>query len=98
MGRQPATAVPLPALTHRLDYTYPTRTPRPEPRRHTVFVYAAIGLLGLLFLLAMLFMGDVFGGDHDFDHSVEHDGDFGGGPSFLSARIISAFITAFGVG
>ncbi len=63
-----------------------------------MFVYAAIGLLGLLILLAMLFMGDVFGGDHDFDHSVEHDGDFGGGPSFLSARIISAFITAFGVG
>jgi membrane protein implicated in regulation of membrane protease activity len=62
-----------------------------------VFVYAAIGTIGLLFLLAMLFMGDVFGGDHDFDHSVDH-GDLGGGPSFLSARIICAFITAFGVG
>jgi len=65
-----------------------------------VFVYAAIGLLGLLFLLAMLFMGDLFGGDHDFDHGGDfgHDGDFGGGPSFLSARIICSFITAFGVG
>jgi membrane protein implicated in regulation of membrane protease activity len=65
-----------------------------------VFVYAAIGLLGLLFLLAMLFMGDLFGGDHDFDHGgdIGHDGDFGSGPSFLSARIISSFITAFGVG
>ena len=63
-----------------------------------MFVYAAIGALGLLMLLAMLFMGDVFGGDHDFDHSVDHDADIGGGPSFLSARIISAFITAFGVG
>lgn len=65
-----------------------------------MFVYAAIGALGLLFLLAMLFMGDVFGGDHDFDHGgdIGHDGDFGSGPSFLSARIIFAFITAFGVG
>lgn len=62
-----------------------------------MFVYAAIGAVGLLFLLAMLFVGDLFG-DHDFDHSLEHDGDVGGGPSFLSARIISAFITAFGVG
>jgi membrane protein implicated in regulation of membrane protease activity len=65
-----------------------------------VFVYAAVGGMGLLFLLAMLFMGDVFGGDHDFDSGGDlgHDGDFGSGPSFLSARIISAFITAFGVG
>ena len=65
-----------------------------------MFVYAAIGAVGLLFLLAMLFMGDVFGGDHDFDHGgdIGHDGDFGSGPSFLSARIICSFITAFGVG
>jgi membrane protein implicated in regulation of membrane protease activity len=65
-----------------------------------VFVYAAVGAIGLLILLAMLFVGDLFGGDHDFDHGGEigHDGDFGSGPSFLSARIISAFITAFGVG
>ena len=63
-----------------------------------MFVYAAIGAVGLLFLLGMLFVGDLFGADHDFDHSIEHDGDLGGGPSFLSARIISAFITAFGVG
>ena len=63
-----------------------------------MFVYAAIGLLGLLMLLAMLFVGDLFG-DHDFDHGdIGHDADFGGGPSFLSARIICAFITAFGVG
>jgi len=65
-----------------------------------VFVYAAIGAVGLLLLLGMLFMGDVMGGDHDFDHGgdIGHDGDFGGGPSFLSARIICSFITAFGVG
>ncbi len=61
-----------------------------------MFVYAAVGAVGLLFLLGMLFVGDLLGGDHDFDHSVDHD--LGGGPSFLSARIIAAFITAFGVG
>ena len=63
-----------------------------------MFVYAAVGAIGLLFLLGMLFVGDLLGGDHDFDHSFDHDGDVAGGPSFLSARIISAFITAFGVG
>jgi membrane protein implicated in regulation of membrane protease activity len=63
-----------------------------------VLVYTAVGALGLLFLLTMLFVGDLFGGDHDFDHGFDHDGDVGGGPSFFSARIIAAFMTAFGVG
>jgi len=63
-----------------------------------VLIYAAIGAFGLLFLLLMLFVGEVFGGDHDMDHAVDHDSDLGGGPSFLSARIIAAFMTAFGVG
>jgi membrane protein implicated in regulation of membrane protease activity len=63
-----------------------------------VLVYAAVGAIGLLFLLTMLFVGDLFGGDHDFEHGFDHDGDAGGGPSFLSARIIAAFMTAFGVG
>jgi membrane protein implicated in regulation of membrane protease activity len=62
-----------------------------------VAVYAAVGAFGLLFLLVMLFVGDLFGGDHDFEHGVDH-GDAGGGPSFFSARIIAAFMTAFGVG
>jgi membrane protein implicated in regulation of membrane protease activity len=64
-----------------------------------VLVYAAIGAVGLLFLLGMLVLGDIFGGDHDFDHGgFDHDTDFGGGPSFFSARMIAAFLTAFGVG
>lgn len=63
-----------------------------------MLIYAAVGAVGLLFLLLMLFVGEVFGGDHDMDHALDHDGDLGGGPSFLSARIIAAFMTAFGVG
>ena len=68
-----------------------------------MLIYAAIGAFGLLFLLAMLFIGEVFGGDHDF-----HAGDIGGdhgevgghdaGPSIFSARIMASFLTAFGVG
>jgi membrane protein implicated in regulation of membrane protease activity len=62
-----------------------------------VLVYAAIGAFGLLFLLVMLFVGEL-GADHDIDHGIDHDSDFAGGPSFFSARIMAAFITAFGVG
>jgi membrane protein implicated in regulation of membrane protease activity len=63
-----------------------------------MLIYAAIGAFGLLFLLAMLFVGDVFGGDHEL-HVGDH-GDFGhdGGPSIFSARIMASFLTAFGVG
>jgi membrane protein implicated in regulation of membrane protease activity len=67
-----------------------------------MLIYAAIGAFGLLFLLVMLFVGDVFGGDHDV-HVGEAGGghvDVGhdGGPGFLSARIMASFLTAFGVG
>ena len=49
-----------------------------------MLVYAAIGAVGLLFLLVMLFVGDLFG-DHDVDHpDLDHDG----GPSFLSMRVM----------
>ena len=67
-----------------------------------MLIYAAIGAFGLLFLLVMLFVGDLFGGDHDL-----HGGDFGGdhgevghegGPGIFSARIMASFLTAFGVG
>jgi len=67
-----------------------------------MLIYAAIGAFGLLFLLVMLFVGDLFGGDHDI-----HGGDFGGdhgdvghegGPGIFSARIMASFLTAFGVG
>ena len=67
-----------------------------------MLIYAAIGAFGLIFLLGMLFVGDLFGGDHEI-HVGEVGGDHGdvgheGGPGFLSARIMSSFLTAFGVG
>ena len=65
-----------------------------------MLIYAAIGAFGFLFLLLMLFVGELFGGDHDVaghDHDVAHDGD-AGGPSIFSARIMASFLTAFGVG
>jgi len=62
-----------------------------------MLIYAAIGAFGLGFLLLMLFVGELFGGDHDTDHGIDHD-DVGGGPSVFSARIIASFMTAFGVG
>lgn len=66
-----------------------------------MLIYAAIGAFGLLFLLVMLFVGDLFGGDHEV-----HVGDAGGhgdfghesGPGIFSARIMASFLTAFGVG
>jgi membrane protein implicated in regulation of membrane protease activity len=64
-----------------------------------MLIYAAIGAFGFLFLLIMLFVGEIFGGDHDMGgHDVAmHDGD-AGGPSIFSARIMASFLTAFGVG
>jgi len=67
-----------------------------------MFIYAAIGAFGFLFLVVMLFVGEVFGGDHDIhvgdiggDHAdVSHEG----GPSIFSARVMASFLTAFGVG
>jgi membrane protein implicated in regulation of membrane protease activity len=64
-----------------------------------MLIYAAIGAFGLLFLLVMLFVGDLFGGDHDGDFGGDH-GEIGhdSGPGFLSARVMSSFLMAFGVG
>ncbi len=69
-----------------------------------MLIYAAIGAIGLLFLLVMLFVGEIFGGDHD----VHVEGDAGGhgvgehaegpGPSIFSARVMASFLTAFGGG
>jgi membrane protein implicated in regulation of membrane protease activity len=63
-----------------------------------MLIYAAIGAFGLIFLLVMLFVGDVFGGDHEV-HVGDH-GDIGheAGPGIFSARIMASFLTAFGVG
>lgn len=67
-----------------------------------MFIYAAIGAFGFLFLVVMLFVGEVFGGDHDV-HVGDIGGDHGdvsheGGPSIFSARVMASFLTAFGVG
>ena len=62
-----------------------------------MLIYAGIAAFGLLLLLILLFVGEIFGGDHDFGH----DGDIGGhdgGPSIFSIRIMAAFLTAFGAG
>ena len=64
-----------------------------------MLLYAAIGAIGLLFLLAMLFVGEIFGGDHDGHLEMGHAGlEHDAGPSIFSSRIIGAFLTAFGVG
>ena len=63
-----------------------------------MFIYIVIALTGLVLLLVMLLVGEVFG-DHDVSHDVggHIDSDVGG-PSVFSLRIMGAFLTAFGVG
>lgn len=62
-----------------------------------MLIYGTIAGVGFLFLLLMLFVGELFGGDHDVaGHDVSADVDHG--PSIFSSRIMAAFITAFGVG
>jgi membrane protein implicated in regulation of membrane protease activity len=69
-----------------------------------MLIYAAIGAVGFIILVFMLVAGDMFGsGDHeiaaDHDPSVDHDYDSGhGGPGIFSLRVMSSFLTAFGVG
>ncbi len=65
-----------------------------------MWIYAAIAGFGVLLLLSMLLVGELFGGDHELSHdmAVGHDVDHSGGPSIFSTRIIAAFLTAFGVG
>lgn len=67
-----------------------------------MLIYAAIAFVGFVFLLVMLFVGELFGHDHDLgahDGGIEHGGgDLGGGPSVFSSRIMAAFVTSFGVG
>jgi membrane protein implicated in regulation of membrane protease activity len=61
-----------------------------------MIIYGAIAAFGILLLLSMLLVGEVFGGDHD---TAGHaDADHGGGPSVFSTRIMASFLTAFGVG
>src|SRR5712691_4119705 len=67
-----------------------------------MLIYGAIAISGFLFLLAMLFVGEIFGADHEVgahDVSVEHgEAGHGGGASIFSARIMASFLTSFGVG
>jgi len=67
-----------------------------------MLIYAGIAAFGFLFLLLMLFVGELFGADHEVtahDAAVDHGFDApAGGPSIFSARIMASFLTAFGVG
>ena len=64
-----------------------------------MLIYAGIAAFGLLLLLILLFVGEIFGGDHDLGHDGDiGDHDAGGGPSIFSIRIMAAFLTAFGAG
>jgi hypothetical protein len=63
-------------------------------------VFLGLAAIGFLFLLISLVVGELFDlgdlfGDHEFDAGADTDG-HGGGTSFLSSRVISVFITAFG--
>jgi membrane-bound ClpP family serine protease len=65
-----------------------------------MLIYVAIGAFGFLFLMILLVMGDVAGGDHDVGgHDAGGHGDADhSGPGIFSARIMASFLTAFGVG
>jgi membrane protein implicated in regulation of membrane protease activity len=65
-----------------------------------MLVYGAIAAFGVLVLLSMLLLGELFGGDHDVSaHDVAIGvADHGAGTSIFSTRIMAAFLTAFGVG
>jgi membrane protein implicated in regulation of membrane protease activity len=55
-------------------------------------VFLGISAIGFVFLIVSLAFGEMF--DHldtSFDHDLGH-----GGPGFLSTRVLSVFITAFG--
>ena len=54
-------------------------------------VFLGIAAIGFLVLMVSFFMGELFDfGDHDAGH------DFGDGISFMSSRVLSVFVTAFG--
>ena len=62
----------------------------PHLSQFTVFL--AISSAGFIFLLVALLFGEIFGHlEGGFDHDLGH-----GGPGFLSVRILSVFVTAFG--
>lgn len=62
----------------------------PQLSAFTVFI--GLTVVGFLFLLVSLVFGEIF--DH-FDGGLDTDLDHGG-PSFLSTRVLSVFVTGFG--
>ncbi len=54
--------------------------------------FLAIAAFGFVFLIASSLFGDLF--EHDLN--LDHDLDGHAGPSILSGRILSVFVTAFG--
>ena len=64
-----------------------------------MLIYGAIAVFGVLVLLSMLLVGEIFGGDHDVaGHDAAGGHGDAGSPSIFSTRIIASFLTAFGVG
>jgi len=65
-------------------------------------VFLGLAAIGFLFLAISLIFGELFEHGADFDHNVDMDTDHEvgghehGGPSFLSTRVLSVFVTAFG--
>ena len=58
-------------------------------------IFLGIAAIGFLILMVTFVVGELFElGDIMGDHDVDVHG--GGGPSFLSGRVLSVFITAFG--
>jgi membrane protein implicated in regulation of membrane protease activity len=55
------------------------------------YTFLAIAVFGFVFLLASAILGDLF--EHG---DLDHDTDAHGGPSVLSGRVVSVFVTAFG--
>ena len=64
-----------------------------------MLIYGVIAVAGFLILLFMLVIGEMFGGEHEMmGHALDHADADHGGPSIFSVRIMSSFVTAFGVG
>lgn len=56
-------------------------------------IFLGIAGFGFLFLLASLVFGEIF---DFFDHDSDIGGHFDGAPTFLSSRVLSVLVTAFG--
>src|SRR5215208_2321048 len=54
-------------------------------------VFLSVGAIGLIFLLFSFLFGELIGELH-LEADLDHDG-----PGFISTRVISMFLTAFGV-